>query len=353
MYRQLQILVLVVIVLFSCNKQKAGIEIDFSKKQQCKLSSIVDSVKTIQLETSSDCLIGKINAFYKDDGRLFIVDKRQKSIFIFSEEGNYINKICSVGRGKGEYMSTSAVCLDNFKKQFNIYDEYQEKIVTYNYNGDFIAERLFNDKMMMSSFCAFDNGHYLLMQPGYHPSYGNEIWEVDSLLNVVKVHKKHNPNYKFPLYHPNLFCGYGDKVSFYDYYENKIYCIAENVTKLIHTLGVKQEFPDDLKLEEYITDEVDHRFIKSERFYINWGMAEMSKYYVMKFGSNKFEDKDVTVFLRKSDLRMIITDSIINDFDNNIEINPKIFSFDKDAVCSFVFSETSEDNPKIQLYYLK
>jgi len=345
------VLFIILFALFSCKKQKTGIEIDFSKKQQCKLSSIVDSIKTIQLETSPEYLIGTVDAFYKDDGCLFIVDKRQKTVFIFSENGKYINKISSVGRGVGEYMSTSIVCLDKFKKRFNIYDEYQKKIIAYNYNGDFAEERLLKDKMMMSSFCAFDNGHYLFMKPGYHPYYDNDIWEVDSLLSVVKVHKKHNPNYKFPLYNPNLFCGYGNKVSFYDYYENKIYCIAENVTKLVHTLSVKQEFPENLMLEEDITDEVDHRFRNSEKFYINWKMAESLKYFVMRFGSNNF--KNVLVFFRKKDLELTITDLIINDFDNNIEMNPEIFSFDKDAVCSFVFSETSEDNPKIQLYYLK
>jgi len=240
MKKEFVVLVLLVIALFSCNKQKIGIEIDFSKKQQCKLSSIVDSVQTIQLETSPEYLIGRVDAFYKDDGCLFIADKRQKTVFIFSENGKYINKISSVGRGVGEYMSTTVVCLDKFKKRFNIYDEYQKKIITYNYNGDFVAERLLKDKMMMSSFCAFDNGHYLFMKPGYHPYYDNDIWEVDSLLNVVEVHKKHNSKYKFPLYQPNLFCGYGNKVSFYDFYENKIYSINESKIQFVHKFHIKQ-----------------------------------------------------------------------------------------------------------------
>jgi len=104
-------------------------------------------------------------------------------------------------------------------------------------------------------------------------------------------------------------------------------------------------------LEDDITDFVSKRFSESDTFYINWKMVESSKYFVMLFGSNNY--KEVVVFLRKSDLKVIITDLIINDFDNDIEMNPDFFSFDKDAVCSFVFSETSEDNPTIQLYYLK
>jgi len=157
MKKEFVILVLLVIALFSCNKQKTGIEIDFSKKQQCNLSSIVDSVKTIQLETSSEYLIGRVDAFYKDDGWLFILDAKQKTVYIFSDNGKYINKINYIGRGVGEYNRIKCICLNRYKKALLIFDSSQQKILSYNYKGQFIEETKLKDKTSITSFCALEN----------------------------------------------------------------------------------------------------------------------------------------------------------------------------------------------------
>jgi|GEM_PF-1840252 len=349
--KQTTFILLITILLFSCKKQQTGIEIDFSKNEQCKLSSIVDSIKTIRLETSSEYLIGHVDAFYKDGDVLFILDAKQKTVFIFSVRGKYINKINYIGRGVGEYNRIKCICLNRYKNILHIFDNCQQKMLSYNYNGQFINETKLKEKTSITSFCALENGHYFFVYPMYHSMFDKEIWQVDSLFNQVKIHKYHDSKYLFPYYTPNYFFGNDREMKYYDYFGNKIYDFFGNKINIVCEFNIKQLISKDLLKQENLTPDVVKNYRNADTFYFNCGVSETTNSYVMRFVSNR--QKNVSVFLRKSDLKVIITDLIINDLDNNIVMNPDFFSFDKDAVCSFVFSDTSEDNPKIKLFYLK
>lgn len=68
------------------------------------LSEILDdSIEIIPLETTEECLISKINRieFYQD--KIFVSDKANAKIFVFTSEGKYLKSIGTQGGGPGEY----------------------------------------------------------------------------------------------------------------------------------------------------------------------------------------------------------------------------------------------------------
>lgn len=342
------LLFFIFISFFSCSHDTNTdvINIDFSLKKEYLLSNIVDSVKTIKLETSKDNLISRISAFYKDETFLFIVDKKQQTIFIFSDKGKYISKINAVGRGDGEYGRIGSICLNRYKKQLEIVDVFQKKILIYDYQGKFLNAKKYNENIAIMSFCALKNGHYLFMHPMYDYHHNMDVWEVDSLYRRVKVLKGHNSKYKYPLYSCAVENRFENNVDFYNCFDNKMYRVSKDTVDCLYKFKLKQEISKDLVIKKDMNIE---EYNKADLFYVNNRMSSLEKYCVLDFFSNK-RDRALVV-LNKTNKELIVIDSINNDIDKNLPMSLDLFSYDKNAVCSFSFPENSEDNPVIQILY--
>jgi hypothetical protein len=65
---------------------------DLHVKKQLRLSTFVDSVMYIPLQTAPDCLISKIKGIKLFGKKLFILTDN-KEIFTFSKSGKFLNKI--------------------------------------------------------------------------------------------------------------------------------------------------------------------------------------------------------------------------------------------------------------------
>lgn len=97
------------------------------------LSEILDdSIEIIPLETTEECLISKINRieFYQD--KIFVSDKANAKIFVFTSEGKYLKSIGTQGGGPGEYSflgdftlkGDSVVIQDRYNSKYIAYDLY-------------------------------------------------------------------------------------------------------------------------------------------------------------------------------------------------------------------------------------
>lgn len=69
--------------------------------------SLFEFKRFITLETNSDCLIKRVSkvSFYEKE--IYILDDREKKIYVFSNEGNYLRCYNHFGQGPGEYLSLS------------------------------------------------------------------------------------------------------------------------------------------------------------------------------------------------------------------------------------------------------
>ncbi len=187
-------------VLIACSTTKRSdneIKLDLSTKTgDSEFSGSLESHGTIQLETRKECLIGDIDQLFKDDTLLFILDKHQKSIFIFSDSGTFIRKIDQVGKAEGEYISATSFCVDKNKKVIHIYDIKQKKLLTFDYHGNFIKEIRFLPPGIIRSIALSNTGKLVCFTPDFCSHERDGVWEIDGAGNFIKQFRKVDPSYQ-------------------------------------------------------------------------------------------------------------------------------------------------------------
>lgn len=108
------ILLLIIVLLGACNggSPKTDFKSDIAEilidpevvSTYLDLSEILDdSIEIIPLETTEECLISRVDRieFYKD--KIFILDRSNTKVFVFTSEGKYLKSIGTQGLGPGEY----------------------------------------------------------------------------------------------------------------------------------------------------------------------------------------------------------------------------------------------------------
>ena len=147
---------LVSIMCISCTSSIEGtIEtVSIGVNNNSNLTEFISNGRTIQLETNDECLISEINKLCIDSEYFYIVDKINKKIFIFANDGKFISKIDMHGNGPGEYIDLTDVSVNNkliyvlsrpnksiyvysndgiYKKKINLNDWYHRLNVTNDY----------------------------------------------------------------------------------------------------------------------------------------------------------------------------------------------------------------------------
>jgi hypothetical protein len=77
------------------------------------VSDYFDLNKIICLETNENCFISRIDKMLIKNDRIYILDIKAKSVFMFTVEGKYISKINNVGKGPDEYLSIESMDITN------------------------------------------------------------------------------------------------------------------------------------------------------------------------------------------------------------------------------------------------
>ena len=137
-------LVLFVYFLTSCKDHGDDrIEvIDFknslTQPEKIPLSKIARKVEYIILESKRECYIGRIEEVKFFDNKIFILDSKRKSIFIFSDDGKYLNKVHSVGKGPHEYGKIICFDISPVDSNIYIYDGVNSRLLEYDQEGIFI-----------------------------------------------------------------------------------------------------------------------------------------------------------------------------------------------------------------------
>jgi hypothetical protein len=192
------LVLLLLIAVFSCTKQKNGVSLDDEtiiahtdlkdSNQSMSWSEFVDSVSFIKLETTDESLINKISQVYFCDSLIFINDIRSSKIFVFYNDGKFRNKISKLGQGPGEYLKTDKMLIDEQNKRIIIYDCGFRKLLFYSFDGQLIKEiKAFNQKNVIRDIINLPNGNFLCYTPDKQQEgkpFG--IWEVDSLGKTVR-----------------------------------------------------------------------------------------------------------------------------------------------------------------------
>jgi hypothetical protein len=140
--------ILFIILIISCNpnnnnfNNSNAIAIDFNNSNEILYGKdIVEDINYIPLKIIDDkFLIESISSIFVTDSLLFIVDRFQKSLFVYDWNGNPLYKIGGVGQGPGEYIYLSEVIFDREKKRIIICDLFSRKILHYTFSGKLLKE---------------------------------------------------------------------------------------------------------------------------------------------------------------------------------------------------------------------
>lgn len=103
--------------------------------------SLAMRYRYLPLETTDECLIGQIDQIDSDGSSIFLFDEKNYSAYRFSlEDGSFICKYGTQGRGPGEYISLNCMAIDKKKKEVCLLDFELFKLMYFSYDGELLRE---------------------------------------------------------------------------------------------------------------------------------------------------------------------------------------------------------------------
>lgn len=113
---------------------------DCSLVKELRLSSWVDSISYLRLDSQDAALIGSVNKFIRTNDAVFLLDRyKTKSVKKFSMDGKFIADIGKQGEGPGEYFEpTDFIATDSL---VIVYDQFASRFNYYTLDGQYIHSR--------------------------------------------------------------------------------------------------------------------------------------------------------------------------------------------------------------------
>jgi hypothetical protein len=106
-------------------------------------SQIFDSIKFIPLETTKESLFGAIDQLEVTDSLFIILDRRSRSILVFTRNGKLHTRITSGGTDK----FFSFFTIDRNKNQIIVINNYAKGLLVYDFEGKFLRKELCPDNL--------------------------------------------------------------------------------------------------------------------------------------------------------------------------------------------------------------
>jgi len=135
------ITLLVLVIILGCNsnlnkEQPEIIHIDIKSKNPLSLNIFIKNIKA--LETNDNSLFGTITDMIKFNNRYYVLDHRQsKSVFVFGNDGNYINKT-HIGKGPGEMISPRSITVNRIDSTILVHDQLTYEIFNFDPELNFL-----------------------------------------------------------------------------------------------------------------------------------------------------------------------------------------------------------------------
>lgn len=161
---------LFLLLLYSCNdKSNNKTILTYSKivsieKDKLIENNLFDSLisRFVPLETNERCLISHINKIIAYNNLIFVLDEQNKKLFVFNEEGHFLNTIGKIGQGPEELLSMVDFYINEEKEYVGIYDILRSDIIRFRFDGTFIERNKFGAIPQFDKFSCMYNGYLIL-----------------------------------------------------------------------------------------------------------------------------------------------------------------------------------------------
>jgi hypothetical protein len=222
------------------------IDIEYPKK--IEFNDFVKNIEYVVLEPKQGYLISKIDKIMVKDSMIFILDKWQKSIFIFDHTGKPKHKIADFGEGPGQYSGISdfdisggfLFLLTGPPKEMSLYDLSGNYIQSIPTGGKFLSHFVKQGSTWVSHL----NG-------SYNEEYKSNIMIWDSLFTTRKKEflyiesEKRNIGARMP----NFLTRNRDEVFLYENLSNLIYKLEDGNLSVVNEILINGE---GIPKKEYI-----------------------------------------------------------------------------------------------------
>jgi hypothetical protein len=151
---------------------KISINPNSQKKGDLTLSSLVESVEYVPLETGDNILVGVISMFDISENYILVKCRNTGIIYLFQRNGRFVSKIGNIGGGPGEYVEydVSAIFIEEDKKQVIVLVKYPApRFLRYSLSGKFVDTEPVEDKAGAWLFIKLFDNHFFKMFIGNHP----------------------------------------------------------------------------------------------------------------------------------------------------------------------------------------
>lgn len=209
---------LLIVGLTACSHKTVVEVIDFQQALIDEKAVLIDNYKKevscIELQTDSNCMIATIEKIVKSTDHFFILDS-ESILFMFTDNGTFIQKIGKKGKGPNEYSYISDFCVDETNKL--IYLNIKNSIKVFDFAGKFIREI---DKHDADQFLFFKQNLIFSM-----PDRPVDTHERDAVLitdtsgKIIQSYKTsfvRSSGFEFPfslLFQANDYCYYKEELA--------------------------------------------------------------------------------------------------------------------------------------------
>ncbi|MBN1186490.1 MAG: 6-bladed beta-propeller [Bacteroidales bacterium] len=365
--KPINILILSLIVL-SCNDATKKVEdlktFDLTSLSETSTLNLSDlgfkDIKYIALETTDSSLIQRKYSplsFYKIlSGNGFFIIRQFTTVLKFRDDGSFIRKIGTVGRGPGEFQVCHDIDVDELGRIY-IVDAWKEKFFKYSQNGDLIKTFASPLERKSVEFIYFE-GKFLCYNQNAQADVVNSFNVIDTNGTFLKSFPNKYPFTRhegFGFNHENIFYRFNNQT-----FKKEIYC--DTVFKF-----------DNLTFRPHIVLQVGNKLITPEIRSKTDGL-DISKNYIsplnlFEFGSYVyyeftremilFKDTKVYGFIgsKNDDFETLIDaeKGMVNDLDGGPNITPITTKDDNTIIAmieamelkNYIASETFKNsNPK-------
>lgn len=198
-------------------KEESGIFVDLDTQTTISLLDIFSDIEIIPLETTDKSLINNITKVISLGDKYYIFDKKQNKIFLFDQDGRFLNEINDIGSGPEEYIDISDFDIND--QIITLLAPLNRALYNYNMSGTFIKKTQLPKIKYAYTYLNYINADTIA------------FWTFDTPNQLKLYSKKENKIFKddyteerdqrsmylfatFP-YH-NRFCRFGNEVYMFD-----------------------------------------------------------------------------------------------------------------------------------------
>jgi hypothetical protein len=298
-------IVLYLSLIYSCTEKSMNInviKVNPNLAKQVLLSSIIDSISCIQLETNDECLIGYISILKYYNNRYYAYDHLSKTIFIFDKTGRFINKICKYGQSSNEYLGVDNFIIDN-DNNLHVLDFRLKRILVYDTLNKVIKKiNLAPDDCPRDFTFLGDNKYLLYMRDDYVSRRGTFIFDSDK-----KIYTKIIDNSKWDKETAFLFQYIIER-------NNYTYTLIDNYSSTVYNITeqkIANELTFDIKGKYNTASQTGYNFYS---FYDSDNIIMLCWVYLDGRDNGQFINKEhLTCFYDRNTKEMKLFNKIQND----------------------------------------